>query len=61
MMLNVLERKQHEAKQITKLIFKVSGLSEMEGVELRQRETGEDRLESSFLHLDSLLLILRDM
>lgn len=61
MILNVLERKQVEAKQTAKIIFRVSELTEVEAAELRQREAGEDRLEHSFLHLDSTLLILRDM
>lgn len=61
MMLNVLERKQFESKEIGNLMFRVSGLTEKEGFQLRQREAGEDRLEYSFLHLDSILLVLRDM
>lgn len=61
MMLNVLERKQVESREIGNLMCRVNGLTEGEGFRLRQREAGEDRLEYSFLRLDSILLILRDM
>lgn len=62
MLLNILERKQYEVSQIARLMFSVTGLTEVEDHQLRQREAGEDRLEFSFLHLDATAILqLRDM
>ena len=61
-LLNLWQRKQHEALKITQLMCSNVKDSVVEESQLRYRETLEDRLECSFLQLDATaLLYLRDM